>query len=341
MEVLEISDKKIWDHFVIAQPYYSFFQSWNWGEFNKAIGNKIWRLGLYDNNQLKGVALLIKTQTKLRRSLFVPHGPILKTFEPKEKMMVFNSFVENLKIIAKEEKVDFIRITPSFRDNEEEKKLFGKLGFISSPMPMFTEKSWYLDISLPEEELLRNMRKTTRYLVRKSWKDGVSVTKNISKEYLKYFYILYRESALRHNFTPYSYQYLKLQIEKFALDDQITIFIGWLKQEPIAGVIVVFYGKTAFYHHGASSIKYSKVPGTYAVLWEAIKTAKRRGCKFYNFLAIAPKNRPRHPFSGITLFKTGFGGFPIKYLHTQDFPITFRYWLRYIFETIRRKLKRL
>jgi lipid II:glycine glycyltransferase (peptidoglycan interpeptide bridge formation enzyme) len=101
----------------------------------------------------------------------------------------------------------------------------------------------------------------------------------------------------------------------------------------------------AFYHHG-SSISEQKVPVSYLLQWEAIKEAKQRGCRSYNFWGIAPDvkekldiAKSRHPWAGLTLFKMGFGGRIKEYVKTQDFPISFSYWLTFIFERLR-KIKR-
>ena len=71
------------------------------------------------------------------------------------------------------------------------------------------------------------------------------------------------------------------------------------------------------YHHGASSYAHNKIPASYLPQWTAIRDALKRGDRVYNFWGIAPGtlteegfkiSEPKHPFGGVTLFKTGFGG---------------------------------
>ena len=54
MEVKEIKDKEIWEDFFARCEEKTFLQSWNWGEFQERIGSasggKIWRLGVYEEN---------------------------------------------------------------------------------------------------------------------------------------------------------------------------------------------------------------------------------------------------------------------------------------------------
>jgi lipid II:glycine glycyltransferase (peptidoglycan interpeptide bridge formation enzyme) len=51
----------------------------------------------------------------------------------------------------------------------------------------------------------------------------------------------------------------------------------------------------------------------YALQWKAIKTAKQRGFRYYDFLGIAPENSNNHAWSGVTDFKKKFGGEVIDY----------------------------
>src|SRR3989344_9167381 len=52
MEIKEITEKKEWEDFIQSVKPHTFLESWQWGEFNRAMGDRAWRLGLYDNSQL-------------------------------------------------------------------------------------------------------------------------------------------------------------------------------------------------------------------------------------------------------------------------------------------------
>ena len=117
--------------------------------------------------------------------------------------------------------------------------------------------------------------------------------------------------------------------------------------ELVAGGIFIFWQGVGFYHHGASSLKYPKIPVSYLLLWEAIKEAKKRGCKKFNFWGIAPFKKTgdkevfekSHPWYGLSLFKTGFSGYAKEYVKTQDLVISGKYWFSFLIEKIR-KMKR-
>ncbi len=343
MTLREITDKKIWEEFVLSQNDYTFLNSWNWGDFNIKMGHKIWRLGIYEDNpqltthnlQLIGAALVIKIVARRGTFLFLPH-PIFQI--PNFKFQISN-FVDYLKELAKKENCSFIRISPALEDNDENKKIFKNLEFRFAPMHMHAENMWILDLNPSEEKLLANMRKATRYLVKKSEKEGIGIIQSAEIKDVELFNKLYEETKKRHHFTPFSLNYLKNELESFNKDGRISIFLAKYQGEIIAGAIIVFFGNSAFYHHGASLFKHQKIPSAHLLQWEIIKETKKRKLKYYNFWGIAPDENPKHPWHGLSLFKKGFGGFRKDYLCALDLPLNYKYWFNYLIEIIHKRKK--
>ncbi len=356
MEIKEIKNKKIWESFLLECEGKTFLDSWNWGEFQKMMGNKIWRFGIYQQQatgnkqqELVSVALVIKIQAKRGTFLFLPHGPVVRrqVYPPKfrrnlggqagDKRQVLKILLEELQTLAKEEKAGFIRIAPILERNKENIEIFKRLGFREAPIHIHPELTWQLDITLSENELLMQMRKTTRYLIRQAQKNSeIKIIKSQNIKDIKVFNNLYQKTVKRHHFVPFSFEYLKNEFLTFLPDDRVLIFLGKYKGEIISSAIIIFWQNLAFYHQGASSFKYPKIPASYLLQWEAIKEAKKRGCKLYNFWGIASEKRKNHPWAGLTLFKMGFGGYKKEYVKTQDFPISEKYWLTFIFEKLRK-----
>ena len=183
------------------------------------------------------------------------------------------------------------------------------MGFREAPIHVHPELTWQLDITLPEEELLMKMRKTTRYLIRQGIKqEKLEILKSRNLKDVEVFNELYQKTVNRHHFSPFSLEYLKKEFLVFEPDNQILVFLAKYQGEILASAIILFWQGIGFYHHGASSLKYPKVPASYLLQWEAIREAKRRDCRLYNFWGIAEsglKNK-NHPWWGLTLFKKGF-----------------------------------
>lgn len=345
MEIKEIQEKGVWEGFLSECQEKTFLNSWNWGEFQSKMGNKIWRLGVYSGQQGIGVsqqllAIALAARIRARRGTFllVQHGP---SINPKLKIQnpkLLEVLLDELRKIGKEEGATFIRMNPLWPKSKENKEIFKTLGLGESPMHANAyEATWKLDITASEEELLGNMRKTTRYLIRQATKNSdITVEKSDKIEDLKTYQSLNQEVAKRQKFTPFPFDYVKNEFEVFSKDNQVLWLFGKYKNEIAASALVVFWSNAAFYHQAASSSKYVKFPVPYLLLWEAIKEAKKRGCKIYDFWGYVDlKKEFSHPWAGPTLFKMGFGGSAFEYLKTQDLPLSKKYWLIYFFEKLR------
>jgi peptidoglycan pentaglycine glycine transferase (the first glycine) len=339
MELKEIENKEEWEGFLLHCSEKTFLQSWNWGEFNLAMGYNIWRIGIYNGLKLLAVALVIKISAKRGTFLFVPHGPvIIEGLEIRDKKEILELLLAQLNQITTEQKASFLRICPIWQESEENINIFKDTGFRRAPIHMHPEITWELDITLILENILMGMRKTTRYLIRQAEKNpDIEIIKSNNIDDLKLFWPVYLKTAKRHNFVVFSKKYLEAEFNAFRNSREIAIFLGKYKSEVVSVAIFIFWQDMCFYHHSGSLVKYNKIPVSYLLQWEAIKEAKARGCRTYNFWGISPNIKTSHPWSGLSLFKMGFGGYKKKYVKTRDYVISPKYWLNYIIETIRKK----
>ncbi|MFH1401946.1 MAG: peptidoglycan bridge formation glycyltransferase FemA/FemB family protein [Parcubacteria group bacterium] len=335
LNIRNITDKSIWEKYLADCREKTFLQSWNWGEFQEKMKNQIWRLGIYEKEKLIAVALVAKVVAKRGIFLLIQH---LLKFDKQ----VLEILLEKLREIGEAEKAAFIRVAPLWIENEENKKIFKDSGFKKAPMHANAyEATWKLDITPSEDELTEDMRKTTRYLIRQAMKNpDITIEKSQKLNNAEAYQKLNREVAKRQNFTPFSDEYIKNEFELFSRDNQALWFFGKYKGEIAAAVLVIFWQEIGFYHQAASLSKFAKLSIPYLLQWEAIKEAKNRGCKIYDFWGYTdPEEFPKHPWAGPTLFKMGFGGKAFEYVKTQDLPLSEKYWLTYFFEKLR-KIKR-
>ncbi|MEK7092446.1 MAG: peptidoglycan bridge formation glycyltransferase FemA/FemB family protein, partial [Patescibacteria group bacterium] len=260
----EVTDKEEWDSFVTSQAFYTFLHSWAWGEFHKLEGEKIHRVGFYSVKQLVGVALLVIITARRGRFLLCPHGPLL---DWNNKALV-SQFFKTTREIAQKEVCWFIRISPAIDINHYPLTInyFKNNGYLPAPIHMHAEDSWVLDITPSEDQLLSEMRKTTRYLVRKAEKQGVSVAIKTDEKSFKTFIELHQKHAKGHHYTPFPVAYLEHEWQVFSPED-IALFQAYNSKEHLASAVIIFYGSWAFYYQAIT--EKSKIPGSYALVWEA------------------------------------------------------------------------
>lgn len=328
-----VTDQAVWDSFVISMSPATFLHSWLWGEHSMAMGNTVLRLGIYEQQTLVGVAHFFLIKARRGTYLLCPHGPVLSPAGADEKLVALSDYVDQA---AKELRCDFVRICPILMDTEANRQVFKELGFRGAPIHMHPELSWILDITPSEDSLLAAMRKTTRYLIRKGEKEGIEVTVHQDSQALKDFWPVYEATFQRQRFTPFSRRYIEKEFGLYAERGAASLFLAHYQGEVISAAIIIFYGNSGFYHHSGSVPKFASINSSYLLQWRVIQEAKRRGLKFYNFWGISPDSQPRHPWAGLSLFKKGFGGYSEHYVHAQDKPLTYRYYLNYLVETLRR-----
>lgn len=346
MEIKQITDKKQWNDFFNKVNSPSFHQSWEWGEFQKTLHYDILRLGVYDNTKLIAISLVIKIRSKRGNFLFIPHGPVfnipadklavtIKNDQETDVKHILTILTNYLKKLALKEGFWFIRISPILTDSENHIQIFTHIGYKKAPIYIHAETMWAVDVSQSEETILKDMRKNTRYLVRKGIKDNIEITKHTSQDALNDFWQLYKQTFTREHFTPFPKSYIETEFNTFNKEKLATIVLGKMPSKfdqegtskYLAGSIVLFTNSTGFYHQGAST--HSEYPVTYLLQWQTILEAKKRGCKYYSFYGIYKPGRTPRSWQGLSLFKRGFGGFQVDYMQTQDYIVSPKYVLSY------------
>lgn len=336
--VEEITSKSEWENFIMTRKEANFLQSFNWGEFHKASGNKVHRIGFFENKKIVGMVLCIVEKAKRATYLTIPGGPLIN-WESKNQINLFRKIIEE---IAKKDGCSFIRVRPQILENEKNSKLFESLGFKKAVMHLHAELTHQLDLTKPEEQLLADMRKNTRYEIRQAIKQNIKITVSRNEKDIDDFYALQKETAKRQSFVEFEKDYIQKQFEIFVKDDQVLLYTAYLGKKKLAQALIYFYGEEADYFVGASSLDGRKYPGAYLIQWEVIKEAKKRGIKRYNLWGVAPEGETNHRFWGVSVFKRGFGGEDVEYLHARDLVINpISYKLNQAIELARKKLRRL
>lgn len=339
MNLKPITSKEEWEKFCseLAQEgqLETFLHSWNWGRLQEQLGSKIFRHGVYQNNKLVAVSLAIKISARRGVFLHCPHGPLIApTADKKETLILLH---KELTTVAAQENCHFIRISPILIKNADNQNIFQDLGFKNAPIHMHPELSWMMAINKPEDQLLQEMRKTTRYSIKKATKDGVNIHTSRDPNDLDKFWQCYQDTVQRQNFTPFSKNYLAKEFATFNSDNQALFFLAEYENQIISAALIIIYQGSGFYHQGASIQKYAKIPASYLLQWEVIKELNKIGAQTYNFWGVSPENQPKHPWAGLSLFKKGFGGYAREYLPTQDYIISpLRYYINFGIETIRK-----
>ena len=327
-----------WDEFVTAHPDANFLQSWDFYEFYQSRGFDIVRRGIYDeNNQLVGVYAGEVEPAKRGRHLAVAGGPIFDWSNPEVKKLIF----DDMELQAKKQKCTFVRVRPQLQNTPENAKTFQQLGFRKAPMYLSVEFAGVLNLENSEEEILKNMRQRLRRALRKAEKNQITIEKTSDPKAIHDFYQIELQTAKRHDFYAFSEDFLTKQFAAFAKNDEAVLYIAKLNGEILAENFMIFYGNEASYHYGVSSELGTKYSGAPLLHMEAMRDARKRGIKRYNFWGIVDENDTKHRFYGVSVFKRGFGVEELKYLEARDLVLDkISYYTKTLpIETLRRKVR--
>lgn len=282
-------DASAWNKFVIAHGPRSgaFLQSWEWGEFQKALGRRVLRVE-------SGGAMAQLVEYPIRFGFYgfdLPRGPIGLADEVVEKAVAE----------AQKTKAVFLHVEENSQKPHDREVFAGA----RNRQPQHNQ---VVSIGSSEEEILAAMHEKTRYNIRLAEKKGVRV------EYGAFdaFWKLAVETAGRDGFSTHSRGYYETMLRKTPSE----LFVASLDGRPLAAAIVNFFGATATYLHGASSSEDRNLMAPYLLHWRVIVEAKKRGCTAYDLGGVDEKRWP-----GVTRFKRGWGGEVVSFPDAYELPL--------------------
>ena len=340
MLVEMIEDAAKWEAYLDQFPEANFLQSYAWKSFQHNLGKPAWAIRVFKSKQTLALAVVVLEQAKRANYLTIAGGPLLD-WRGQNRQAIMVALLDQLKGLAEKYGVSFVRLRPQGFDTPELTQFLASQGFVPAPMHLTADLTLQLDLSVSEEALLKQMRKNTRYAIRQADKLGIQTTVSQDPAEIEQFYQQQLLLAKRQHFQPFSYQFLYQQFLAFVANNQVALIHAHLDEQLLASAFVIFYRHEAVYHYGVSTSANQRLPGSYACQWAAIREAKNRGQKYYNFWGISPVDQKKHRFAGVSLFKRGFGGQEVAYLAAHDYPLSQFYPVVRAFELLRKKLRRL
>ena len=337
MRVEDITDKQQWDDFVTSHEEANFLHSWQWGEFHLSRGKTVVRRGVFDGDKLIGVYEGEVETARRGRHIAVAGGPIVDwTDKP-----VVEALVADMREQGRKYHCAFVRVRPQLEKTDESMRLFRELGLHAAPMYLSVELAGVLDLEKSEDELLKNMRQRLRRALRKAEKNGITIEKSTDPARMKEFYDIQLQTAGRHHFIAFSEGFLTKQFAAFAEDNSAVLYTARYNGEVLAQNFMIFYGNEASYHYGVSTELGTKLSGAPLLHMQAMRDARERGIKRYNFWGIVDEDDTKHRFYGVSVFKRGFGVDELKYVPAQDLILNpVKYSVDWVIETARRKRRK-
>lgn len=331
------SDKHNWNEFVSAHfpSVGAFFQSWEWGEFQKALGHSIRRIVLTGNDGAwQGAALAVRYNLAFGFSYcYLPRGPVL----PRQIWNDDRMAEAALKLIRTALEEDgarcvFIRMEPA----------------VENPLPVLTQKPFVLPrfytqprfnavvgLQKSAENIMAGFSASTRNNIRKAERKGVRVeVKNaLNEDEWAKFRKMQAETSGRAGKNIYPTEKYFRELVKIL---PFAIFAAY-HNGALSGIhIVIFFSRTATYLFGASYTEKLAVKISPYLHWVSMREAGKRGFAFYDL-----GGTDKCLWPTLTFFKQQFGGDTITYMGNADVVIRPALYRAYrIFYTMLRERRR-
>lgn len=327
MELKLAENKEEWESWFQAQENAEFLQSWEWGEFQKSVGNEPIRLVFEEGNERLGqMQGFVENLLPGMKSLYFPRFSFFGRENLQERIVGW----------LKEQNFTSCRFEPV--DND----VYPNARALPPRQPQAT---LILSLNCSKEDILNQMHSKTRYNIRLAEKKDVLIRDEKNPEI---FWELMKVTSERDEFRSHEKKYY----EKMLNIPFVRQLTAYFNGKAIASILLVQYAKRWTYLHGASSNEYRNVMAPYLLQWKAIEMAKEQGGEEYDFWGIAKEADEKEQeiqfhtlkwnkddkLSAVTRFKSGFGGTRKNYPSAQE--IVFKKNIFSFYKIVRKILHR-
>jgi lipid II:glycine glycyltransferase (peptidoglycan interpeptide bridge formation enzyme) len=350
VRVLRADEQAAWNTFAHAAPMGHLLQSWEWGAFKAQWGWQPRRIVVERADSTPGTAILAGVQVLLRRPVprvpfsvaYVPRGPVADPLTTAPR--VLGALWGGLHRVCRRQQTIFCKIEPNLLADPALTAEWASAGFRPAGhiQPL---SSILLDLDGSEEALLARMKPKTRYNIRLAGRRGVQVHAATSEDELRAFHALMEVTGDRDEFVVRPFDYYRDAWRQFtgargSAAPAVTLLLATHPDhgaQPIGGLMIFAFAGEAIYLYGASSDAGREHMPNYLLQWEAIRWARARGCRTYDFWGIPDNPEAAAPESdnpnvrqglwGVYRFKQGFSGREVTYTGGWDFvynPLLYR-----------------
>ena len=331
-------DKTTWNTLINNLPSPHLLQSWEWGEVKAQFGwvphYKTWET----DGKLVAAALVLERTVTFGgfsanlRMHYTPKGPLLADWEDAE---LRKRVLADLQKFARQRAAFLLKIDPDVpvgtgepgaEDAQEGlvgvqliEELKGDGWHFSNEQVQF-RNTMLIDLRAEEDDLLMAMKSKTRYNIRLADRKGVQVRVGTEND-LPMLYSMYAETAVRDGFAIRGKEYYLAVWRTFLSSGKLAPLIAEVEGEPVAGLMLFFFGDTAYYLHGMSRDLHRNLMPTYLLQWEAIRQAKARGCTTYDLWGAPDVFDESDSMWGVYRFKTGLAATPLRTIGAWDRPL--------------------
>jgi peptidoglycan pentaglycine glycine transferase (the first glycine) len=322
-------EKDLWNTLVTSAATGYITQTWEWGQLSHL--GVMHRLAVADDASGRYLAamLMIETRAPLinRPYLYAPRGPVCD--DPRSPAMA--TLLSGARELAKKLGCFMLKIEPQVVDSDVIwLSALKRYGLAVNPYATHPRRSWMVDVTASEDDLLMGMSMSSRQNVRKGLK-RLNIRVGKGQEDKDHFYRIYTDTAQRDGFFIHPQDHYDEMLDLFISQGNGQFWLAEYEGVPIAAQVVMRCGNvaTSMFSASSSSKEFRSQRPNHPLQWTAMRWAKEHGCTIYDFRAIAERLEPDAELYGLYTYKKGYGGYSWLSLMTHDAIYQPVYYLAY------------
>jgi lipid II:glycine glycyltransferase (peptidoglycan interpeptide bridge formation enzyme) len=340
LSIIEIDEHRrdYWDREISRFESVHPLNAFGWGKVRAIDGWTPTYLMARKGDLVTGAVMILTKPIPLTglSIMYAPRGPV---FNPSDKETL-KVLLESMRIKAKGKHAIFLRIDPNITEEMILKNgdsfvehgvihLKHRWTFWNTPRDVYR-----IDLTKvrTEDELFKTLDRQARKAVRKSRKQGVTVRHATSLNELDIFYKFFKEFTVEKGFMSRGYAYQKSLWEEYIMRGNGKLFIAVYENQIVGGLICLIFGKKCLAMHMGTPYQYQHLRSNDAYIWESIKWAKKKGCKWFSFRGVGSSSTEKR-------FKKKFGPEVVSLAGYYDlvfYPLLYRLFYTIEFEILPR-----
>jgi len=315
-------DEQAWQSLLGRSAAGDFLHDWAWAPVAAFDGQPQRRFVLDEEGEL--VALVAAQERRLpvgRAFWYVPHGPVLDYADAAVAERL-RAITIGLREVGHASKVIAAKLEPRIEADSAAAALFGRLR--ADPRPVQVGQTRLVELT-DDASLMASFDKDTRYAVRRSQREGVTVTvltDATDTTPIDALHALVLETQRRAGFPRPPLERYRIAWQGLGAAGRASILEARRGDELLASGMLVVEGDRSFYLFAGSRREEQGEPKHYAsylLQWEMMRRARELGSRVHDLWGIAPPGAgPEHAWHGVGLFKKGFGGREVQWAGTWD-----------------------
>lgn len=332
-----IHQRDQWNDLLRGLPTAHILQTWEWGEFKRlTTGWTPQRFAYRDaQGQIVAAASTLTRHIGPLKVVYVPKGPALDY----QQAAVREAVLDHLQQVARgaiwlkidpdqpvatgipaDETPDPERPDSPDPTGTALRDSLHRRGWQFSPDQVQFRNTLVLDLSLSEEDLLKQMSQGTRRKIRQAEKARVTVREaDLQGPDLQILYDLYAQTGDRQDFLIRPLAYYRQAWLAFTQAGLGKALIAEVEGQPVSGLVLFHFGKKTWYFYGMSSPQHRDAQPNYALQWHAIRWAKAQGYALYDWWGAPDHFTEADALWGVYRFKDGFGGQVVRHIGAWDY----------------------